>query len=112
AGPRNERAAVAGPLGATPFDSMSEDNATLKEAFRHHAWATRRLLAFCAQLPPEQLSQPRPTPLAGSHGSILETFDHIVSADGGYLGALTGHRPAWARERGLGADLSELAPWV
>jgi uncharacterized damage-inducible protein DinB len=91
---------------------MSEANATLKEAFWHNAWATRELLAFCAQLRPEQLSQPRPTPLAGDHGSILETFDHIVCTDGGYLGALTGHRPAWAHERGLSSDLGELAPRV
>jgi uncharacterized damage-inducible protein DinB len=91
---------------------MSESNAALKEAFRHHTWATHKLLAFCAQLPPEQLSQPRSVPLAGEHGSILETFDHIVCTDGGYLGSLTGHRPAWAHERGLSSDLGELAPWV
>jgi len=72
---------------------MSDGNATLKEAFRHHAWATRELLAFCAQLRPE-------------------TLDHIVCSDGGYLGALTGHRPAWAHERGLSSDLGELAPRV
>ena len=91
---------------------VSDSNATLKEAFRHQAWATRELMAFCAQLPPEQLSQPRAAPLAGDHGSILETFDHIVCTDGGYLGALTGHRPAWAHERGLSSDLSQLAPHV
>ena len=91
---------------------MSTANATLKEAFRHHAWATRELLAFCAQLRPEQLSQPRTKPLAGDHGSILETFDHVVCSDGAYLGALTGHRPAWAQERGLSSDLGELAPRV
>lgn len=91
---------------------MSEVNATLKEAFRHHAWATRKLLEFCAQLTPEQLSQPCPKPLAEDHGSILETFDHIVCSDGGYVGSLTGHRPPWAHERGLSADLGELAVWV
>jgi uncharacterized damage-inducible protein DinB len=94
------------------FDPMNEVNATLKEGFRHHAWATRELLAFCAQLRPEQLSRPQPAPMAGVHGSILETFDHIVCTDGRYLGALTGHRPAWANERGLSSDLNELAPWV
>src|ERR1700681_4907879 len=83
---------------------MDTGNATLKEAFRHHAWATRQLLAFCAQLRPEQVSQPRTTPLAGDHGSILETFDHIVCTDGGYLAALTGHLPAWAHERRLFLD--------
>ncbi len=91
---------------------MSQDNATLKEAFRHHAWATRELLAFCAQLLPEQLSRARPTPLAADHGSVLETFDHLVCTDGRYLEALIGHRPNWANERGLSADLGELAPWV
>jgi uncharacterized damage-inducible protein DinB len=82
------------------------------EAFRHHAWATRKLLAFCANLLPEQLAQPQPTPLAGGRGSILETLDHLVCTDGGYLGALTGNRPAWARERGLSSNLGELAPHV
>src|SRR5258708_24858891 len=94
------------------FDPMSESNATLKEGFRHHAWATRQLLTFCAQLQPEQLAQPRPAPLAGAHGSVMETFDHIVCTDGGYLRALTGHRPAWAHERGLSSDLRELPTWV
>ena len=91
---------------------MSKGNPPLQEAFRHQAWATRELLAFCAQLRPEQLSQPRQAPLAEDHGSILETFDHIVCTDGGYLGALTGHRPDWAHERGLSSDLGELAPRV
>ena len=91
---------------------MSEGNATLAEAFRHHVWATRRLFEFCAQLRPEQLSQPRPTPLAGEHGSILETLDHIVCTDGAYLGALTGQRPAWARERGLRSEIGEMASRV
>jgi len=91
---------------------MSDADSTLKEAFRHHVWATRELLAFCAKLDPAQLSQPRIAPLAGVHGSILETFDHIVCSDGGYLGALTGHQPAWAHERGLGSRLGEMAPRV
>src|SRR3977135_3467415 len=92
---------------------MSKGNATLKEAFRHHTWATRRLLAFSAQLRPEQLSQPRPTPLAGDHGSILETLDHIIASDGAYLGALPGDRPTWAvDERSPSCDLGELASRV
>ena len=91
---------------------MSEPNATLREAFRHHAWATRRLLAFVAGLPPEQLAQSRTAPLAGDTGSILETLDHIVCSDGSYLGALTGRRPAWAQERGLEADLPGMASLV
>ena len=91
---------------------MSKRNATLKEAFRHHAWATRELLAFCARLTPEQLTLPRPEPLAGERGSILETLDHVVCSDGRYLGALTGQQPKWANELGLEAELGEMAPRV
>jgi len=92
---------------------MSDVNATLKEAFRHQAWATHQLLTFCARLRPEQLSQPRSTPLADVGGSVIETFDHIVGTDGGYLGALTGHRPAWAvGERSPSSDLDAMASWV
>ena len=92
-----------------PFDPMSNGSATLKEAFRHNTWATRELLTFCAQLQPEQLSEPRSAPLAGKHGSILETLHHLICAEGRYLGALTGHHPAWADERAPSPGLDELA---
>ena len=94
------------------LQAMSEVNATLKEAFRHQAWATHELLAFCAQLRTEQLSQPRPAPLAGVQGSIMETFQHIIGTDGAYLGALAGHRPTWAAERAHSSDLGELGSHV
>ncbi|HET7419066.1 MAG TPA: DinB family protein [Candidatus Dormibacteraeota bacterium] len=88
---------------------MSEADATLKEAFRHNAWATRVLLEFCARLRPEQLFEPRTVPLAGTRGSILETFHHIVCADGRYLGALTGRYPAWSDEQAASPGLDQLA---
>lgn len=88
---------------------MSEVSATLKEAFRHNTWATRTLLAFCARLGSEELSQSRSAPLAGVQGSILETFHHIICAEGRYLGSLTGHSPAWADERAPSPGLDDLA---
>jgi uncharacterized damage-inducible protein DinB len=88
---------------------MGEGSATLKDAFRHNTWATRELLRFCEQLELEQLSEPRRTPLAGTHGSILETFHHVVCSEGRYLGALTGNYPAWADERAPSPALEELA---
>ena len=91
---------------------MSEANATLKEAFRHQAWATRELLAFCERVSSDQLSQPRPLPLAGDLGSILETLQHIVGTDGAYLGALTGNPPAWAGSLDGSSDLGELRSHV
>ena len=61
-------------------------NSALEEAFRAHGWATRRLLEFCRDLSPEQLAA---TGLA-TNWTSLETFTHLVSADGYYVGALSG----------------------
>lgn len=57
----------------------------LEDAFRHHVWATVRLIDACAQLSPEQLDSGAP----GTYGSIIETMRHIVGADAGYLFTLT-----------------------
>ena len=88
---------------------MSEVSTTLTEAFRFNTWATRKLLEFCGQLRPEQLSQPRPAPLAALHGSVLETLHHVVCSEGRYLGALTERFPTWADERVGSPGLDELA---
>lgn len=66
----------------------------LEEAFRAHAWATRRLLEFCKDLSATQLAATNAT----THWSILGTFTHLVSADGYYVGSLSGIGrpvPAW-----------------
>jgi uncharacterized damage-inducible protein DinB len=64
---------------------LTRVNGALEEAFRAHAWATRRLLELCQDLTPEQLA-------AGRHDAtgwgILETLSHLVSADGYYVGTL------------------------
>jgi len=51
------------------------------DAMAHHIWATEILIDECARLTPEQLSTPAP----GTYGSILDTFRHLVIADGWYL---------------------------
>lgn len=64
------------------------------DAFRAHAWSTRRLIEFCRSLEPEQLAAKDST----TGWSILGTFTHLVSADGYYVGSLTGAGrpvPAW-----------------
>jgi uncharacterized damage-inducible protein DinB len=58
----------------------------LREAFGHHAWATRQLLDHCAALPPGTLERP----VDAVYGSILDTFRHIVDADASYLHRLSG----------------------
>jgi uncharacterized damage-inducible protein DinB len=64
----------------------------LTEAFAQNAWATKRLLAFCRTLTPEQLSMAGP-PI----GSILATLNHLIRADGYYLPEAKIERPSWAR---------------
>ena len=76
-------------------------NGALLEAFRHNAWATRHLLVFCRDLPPEQLATGAP----GTYGTILDTFHHIIRADASYLRRLAGSGPAWGDDS---ADLDEL----
>ena len=78
----------------------------LEEAFRAHSWATRRLLEFCQELTPEQLAAGRND---ATGWSVLETFSHLVSADGYYVGTLSGsgrpvpkwnesEEPAWGMD--------------
>jgi uncharacterized damage-inducible protein DinB len=68
-------------------------NEALLDAFRHNAWATQQLLEYCRDLPDEHLR----APANGAYGGILETFDHIVRSDAGYLGRLTKDVPDWVR---------------
>jgi uncharacterized damage-inducible protein DinB len=58
----------------------------LLEAFRHNSWATTHLLTFCRDLPEEQLA----STTTGTFGSILETFNHFVGSEAGYLRRLAG----------------------
>ncbi len=66
---------------------LTRVNGALEEAFRAHSWATRRLLEFCKELTPEQLAAGRND---ATGWSILETFSHLISADGYYVGTLDG----------------------
>ena len=79
-------------------------NETLLDAFRHNAWATKQLLAFCRGLTEKQLTSAG----TGSFGDILATFNHIILADGGYLWRLAGSAPAWVVDRDESVDLDEL----
>ena len=78
-------------------------NEALLEAFRHNAWATKQLLAFCRGLSEEQLT----SPATGTFGGIRATFNHIVLRDGHYLLQLAGSAPAWVDSDESG-DLDQL----
>jgi uncharacterized damage-inducible protein DinB len=61
----------------------------LADAFRHHVWATIRLLDACATLDDRQLA----TTVPGTYGSIIDTLRHLVSGDVFYLDVLRGGEP-------------------
>jgi uncharacterized damage-inducible protein DinB len=83
-------------------------NEALREAFRHHAWAMRRLLTFCRDLSPEQLGS---TP-AGTYGTALAVCSHLVRSDGSYLRRLTGaDGPDWSFGAAE-AEIDQLLVWA
>ena len=53
----------------------------LDDAFRHHLWATERILRACEGLTPAQLN----APCLGTYGSILDTLRHTVESDRFYV---------------------------
>jgi uncharacterized damage-inducible protein DinB len=75
------------------------------EAFRHHAWANKHLLAACRGLPPEQLTSPGTA--AGTDRTILAIFNHIIQSDRGYV-SRRDERPDWAENEEDTADFNEL----
>lgn len=77
----------------------------LIEAFRHHAWANRQLLAACRGLTREELSMPGTA--AGTDRGILAIFNHIVQSDRGYA-ARRGDRPEWVDNEEDTDSLDEL----
>jgi uncharacterized damage-inducible protein DinB len=77
----------------------------LLEAFRHHAWANKQLLATCRGLPPEQLRLPGTA--AGTDRGILAIFHHITRSDRGYV-SRRGERPDWVENAEDTTDLDEL----
>ncbi len=79
-------------------------NEVLIEAFQQKLWATKVLIAACADRSVDDLTRP-----AAGFGSILATLNHMVSTDAGYVASLGGDRPAWAAAGGETTDLKQLA---
>lgn len=57
----------------------------LHDAFRHHAWATDRILEAGSSLTDEELT----SPAHGTYGPILDTLRHLVGNDAWYLWVIT-----------------------
>jgi uncharacterized damage-inducible protein DinB len=77
----------------------------LLEAFRHHAWANKQLLAACRGLPQEQLTLPGTA--AGTDRGILAILNHITRSDRGYV-SRRGERPDWVENAEDTTDLDEV----
>jgi uncharacterized damage-inducible protein DinB len=76
------------------------------DAFRHHFWASARLIGFCRQLSEEQLHAAGGD---GTLGSIYATLQHFVTADGNYRQIITGEFPRhWGWHRDERPVLEEL----
>jgi uncharacterized damage-inducible protein DinB len=80
----------------------------LLEAFRHHAWATKRLLNFCRRLSADQLTATAP----GTYGTIIATLNHLIYADVNYLPRPKITRPEWSGEERMITDLGRLEAMV
>ena len=63
--------------------------------FQHNAWASLKLLDFCARLSDEQLN----ATAAGTFGSIRDTLVHLIKGEISYVervnGKLPENPPAW-----------------
>ena len=78
----------------------------LLDPLRHNSWATRQLLEHCQGLTPEQLHATSD----GNYGSILETLQHILGAEGRYRSRLSGKAPNWTTEPENSESLDQLIP--
>ena len=76
----------------------------LDALFRHHAWATLRLIDHCAALPVDQLRATAP----GTYGTIEATLVHLVAADQRYLEDMDGEAPGSRVSEAGGQSLAEV----
>jgi uncharacterized damage-inducible protein DinB len=84
---------------------MSE---AIVDAFRHNAWATRRLVEFCDGLDEVQLGATAP----GVFGSVRETLKHLITAESYYSSMFTGSLPAWNVGPETTETLEQLGAWA
>jgi uncharacterized damage-inducible protein DinB len=79
-------------------------NDGLIDAFRHNAWASRKLLAICQELNEDQLQ----STVSGTFGSINATLWHYISSEAGYYARLSGDEPDWDRRAEQAPSIRDL----
>lgn len=62
---------------------------TLTTLFQHNRWANLRIIEVCADLTDEQLD----AAIISAYGSILDTLQHIVTAERSYLSRISTGQP-------------------
>jgi uncharacterized damage-inducible protein DinB len=67
----------------------AEAEPTLMEFIRYDTWANLQVLAVCQAASEELLTSKIP----GAYGSILDTFRHMLWAEGDYIKRITGTAP-------------------
>jgi uncharacterized damage-inducible protein DinB len=67
----------------------NEPEPTLVELIRYNNWANQEVIAACQKLDEGQLE----TAIPGCYGTVRETLAHIIRAEAGYIGRMTGNRP-------------------
>ena len=77
---------TAGTRGGRRRRTLSPMDAEFVALFRHHAWATDRLLAACEGLPEEHLE----FVTQGTYGGLGATLRHLVEAEERYTSRLSG----------------------
>jgi uncharacterized damage-inducible protein DinB len=90
---------------------QTQPEAMLVELIRYNTWANEQLLAICLLQGDALLAAPIP----GAYGSIHKTIGHMLQAEAGYFGRITGQRlqPATPWEQGPGlAELAAFAPQI
>jgi uncharacterized damage-inducible protein DinB len=71
-------------------------NEHLVDSVNHNLWATRTLIAFSRAVPRETLDAKG----VGTYGTILETFNHVIGSEPGYIQDIIGEQ----RTRGPDTD--------
>ncbi len=81
---------------------------TLVELIRYNNWANAQVFAACQKLTAEQLNTSAP----GAYGTIRDTMEHIIKAEAGYIGRLTGNRPQPSFRWREGAPLADVVAFA
>lgn len=82
---------------------MGGRDGLLVDLFRQNTWASLRLLDMARTLTADQLH----SDAKGTYGSIIDTLNHYIRSEAGYLPEAKVARPAWTKG-GARADVDNL----